>query len=129
MSLMQMAKVSALLTRVAEARLPFISLLTDPTTGGTDPTTGGTDPTTGGSSSGSGSDGSSGDDTLTSGDAGTGVDAGTAGGDTDALPPGYGVGADVDGGCACRSSERRAGFTWLLGLVVLLARRRRGVAQ
>ena len=33
-SLMQMAKVSALLTRLAEQRLPFISLLTDPTTGG-----------------------------------------------------------------------------------------------
>ncbi len=35
MSLMQMAKVSALLTRLADQRLPFISLLTDPTTGGT----------------------------------------------------------------------------------------------
>ncbi len=35
MSLMQMAKVSALLTRLADAKLPFISLLTDPTTGGT----------------------------------------------------------------------------------------------
>jgi acetyl-CoA carboxylase carboxyl transferase subunit beta len=35
LSLMQMAKTSALLTRLAEARLPFISLLTDPTTGGT----------------------------------------------------------------------------------------------
>jgi acetyl-CoA carboxylase carboxyl transferase subunit beta len=35
MSLMQMAKVSALLTKLADARLPFISLLTDPTTGGT----------------------------------------------------------------------------------------------
>ncbi len=34
-SLMQMAKASALLTRLAEARQPFISLLTDPTTGGT----------------------------------------------------------------------------------------------
>lgn len=34
-SLMQMAKVSALLTRLAEKRLPFVSLLTDPTTGGT----------------------------------------------------------------------------------------------
>ena len=31
---MQMAKISAALSRVAEARLPFISLLTDPTTGG-----------------------------------------------------------------------------------------------
>ena len=35
LSLMQMAKTSALLTRLAERRLPFISLLTDPTTGGT----------------------------------------------------------------------------------------------
>jgi acetyl-CoA carboxylase carboxyl transferase subunit beta len=35
LSLMQMAKTSALLTKLAEARLPFISLLTDPTTGGT----------------------------------------------------------------------------------------------
>lgn len=34
LSLMQMAKVSANLTRMAEHRLPFISLLTDPTTGG-----------------------------------------------------------------------------------------------
>jgi acetyl-CoA carboxylase carboxyl transferase subunit beta len=34
-SLMQMAKVSALLTRLAQAHLPFVSLLTDPTTGGT----------------------------------------------------------------------------------------------
>lgn len=34
-SLMQMAKTSALLTRLADAGLPFISLLTDPTTGGT----------------------------------------------------------------------------------------------
>ena len=33
-SLMQMAKVSARLTRLADARLPYISLLTDPTTGG-----------------------------------------------------------------------------------------------
>jgi acetyl-CoA carboxylase carboxyl transferase subunit beta len=33
-SLMQMAKTSAKLTQLAEARLPFISLLTDPTTGG-----------------------------------------------------------------------------------------------
>jgi acetyl-CoA carboxylase carboxyl transferase subunit beta len=35
LSLMQMAKTSALLTRLAERHLPFISLLTDPTTGGT----------------------------------------------------------------------------------------------
>src|SRR5712692_5701290 len=34
LSLMQMAKISAALSRLAEARLPFISLLTDPTTGG-----------------------------------------------------------------------------------------------
>ena len=33
-SLMQMAKTSAKLTRLAEARLPYISLMTDPTTGG-----------------------------------------------------------------------------------------------
>jgi acetyl-CoA carboxylase carboxyl transferase subunit beta len=33
-SLMQMAKTSAKLTRLSEARLPYISLLTDPTTGG-----------------------------------------------------------------------------------------------
>ena len=33
-SLMQMAKVSAALARLAEAGLPYISLLTDPTTGG-----------------------------------------------------------------------------------------------
>jgi acetyl-CoA carboxylase carboxyl transferase subunit beta len=33
-SLMQMAKTSAALARLAEARLPFISILTDPTTGG-----------------------------------------------------------------------------------------------
>ncbi len=33
-SLMQMAKTSAKLTRLADARLPYISLLTDPTTGG-----------------------------------------------------------------------------------------------
>lgn len=33
-SLMQMAKTSAKLTRLADAQLPFISLLTDPTTGG-----------------------------------------------------------------------------------------------
>lgn len=34
LSLMQMAKISAKLTRLAEAKLPYISLLTDPTTGG-----------------------------------------------------------------------------------------------
>ncbi len=34
MSLMQMAKTSAMLTRLADERLPFISLLTDPTMGG-----------------------------------------------------------------------------------------------
>jgi len=34
LSLMQMAKVSAALARLAEARLPYISILTDPTTGG-----------------------------------------------------------------------------------------------
>jgi acetyl-CoA carboxylase carboxyl transferase subunit beta len=34
LSLMQMAKTSAVLQRMAEERLPFISLLTDPTTGG-----------------------------------------------------------------------------------------------
>jgi acetyl-CoA carboxylase carboxyl transferase subunit beta len=33
-SLMQMAKTSAKLTRLARAKLPFFSLLTDPTTGG-----------------------------------------------------------------------------------------------
>lgn len=33
-SLMQMAKTSAILTRLADKRLPFISLLTDPTMGG-----------------------------------------------------------------------------------------------
>ncbi len=33
-SLMQMAKTSAKLSQLAEARLPYISLLTDPTTGG-----------------------------------------------------------------------------------------------
>jgi len=31
---MQMAKISAALARLDEARVPFISLLTDPTTGG-----------------------------------------------------------------------------------------------
>lgn len=34
LSLMQMAKTSAALTELAEARLPYISVLTDPTTGG-----------------------------------------------------------------------------------------------
>jgi acetyl-CoA carboxylase carboxyl transferase subunit beta len=34
LSLMQLAKISAKLTRLAQARLPYISLLTDPTTGG-----------------------------------------------------------------------------------------------
>ncbi|MCL6099414.1 MAG: acetyl-CoA carboxylase carboxyl transferase subunit beta, partial [Bacteroidetes bacterium] len=33
-SLMQMAKTSARLARLAEAKIPFISVLTDPTTGG-----------------------------------------------------------------------------------------------
>lgn len=33
-SLMQMAKTSAAAARLAEARLPFVSILTDPTTGG-----------------------------------------------------------------------------------------------
>jgi acetyl-CoA carboxylase carboxyl transferase subunit beta len=34
LSLMQMAKTSAALARLSEARLPYISVLTDPTTGG-----------------------------------------------------------------------------------------------
>src|SRR5436853_197405 len=34
LSLMQMAKISAALARLAESRLPFVSILTDPTTGG-----------------------------------------------------------------------------------------------
>jgi acetyl-CoA carboxylase carboxyl transferase subunit beta len=34
LSLMQMAKISAALGRLHDARLPFLSLLTDPTTGG-----------------------------------------------------------------------------------------------
>jgi acetyl-CoA carboxylase carboxyl transferase subunit beta len=34
LSLMQMAKTNAALTRLAKARLPFISVLTDPTMGG-----------------------------------------------------------------------------------------------
>ena len=33
-SLMQMAKTTAMLTRLTEAGLPFVSILTDPTTGG-----------------------------------------------------------------------------------------------
>src|SRR4029077_9698703 len=33
-SLMQLAKVSAALAKLDEARIPFISILTDPTTGG-----------------------------------------------------------------------------------------------
>ena len=33
-SLMQMAKTSAKLTQLAEAKLPYFSFLTDPTTGG-----------------------------------------------------------------------------------------------
>ena len=33
-SLMQMAKTSAKLTQLAEAKLPYVSILTDPTTGG-----------------------------------------------------------------------------------------------
>jgi acetyl-CoA carboxylase carboxyl transferase subunit beta len=34
-SLVQMAKTSARLARLAEAKIPYISVLTDPTTGGT----------------------------------------------------------------------------------------------
>ena len=34
LSLMQMAKISAALARLRDARLPYISILTDPTTGG-----------------------------------------------------------------------------------------------
>jgi acetyl-CoA carboxylase carboxyl transferase subunit beta len=34
LSLMQMAKISAALARLAEARIPYVSVLTDPTTGG-----------------------------------------------------------------------------------------------
>jgi acetyl-CoA carboxylase carboxyl transferase subunit beta len=34
LSLMQMAKISAALARFADARLPYVSILTDPTTGG-----------------------------------------------------------------------------------------------
>jgi len=34
LSLMQMAKISAALSRLDDARLPFVSILTDPTTGG-----------------------------------------------------------------------------------------------
>lgn len=36
-SLMQMAKTSACLTRLADAKLPYISVLTDPTTGAQQP--------------------------------------------------------------------------------------------
>ena len=35
LSLMQMAKTSSRLARLADAKLPYISILTDPTTGGT----------------------------------------------------------------------------------------------
>lgn len=35
LSLMQLAKTSAMLTKLAEAKVPYISILTDPTTGGT----------------------------------------------------------------------------------------------
>jgi acetyl-CoA carboxylase carboxyl transferase subunit beta len=34
LSLMQMAKISSALARLREARLPYLSILTDPTTGG-----------------------------------------------------------------------------------------------
>ena len=34
LSLMQLAKISAALARLSDARLPYISILTDPTTGG-----------------------------------------------------------------------------------------------
>ena len=34
LSLMQMAKISAALARLSEARIPYVSILTDPTTGG-----------------------------------------------------------------------------------------------
>jgi acetyl-CoA carboxylase carboxyl transferase subunit beta len=34
LSLMQMAKISAALARLQQAKLPFFSILTDPTTGG-----------------------------------------------------------------------------------------------
>ena len=34
-SLMQLAKISAALVRMDDARVPYISVLTDPTTGGT----------------------------------------------------------------------------------------------
>jgi acetyl-CoA carboxylase carboxyl transferase subunit beta len=34
LSLMQMAKISAALARLAESRIPFVSVMTDPTTGG-----------------------------------------------------------------------------------------------
>ena len=35
LSLMQMAKTSAVLTKLSDAKLPYISVLCDPTTGGT----------------------------------------------------------------------------------------------
>lgn len=35
LSLMQLAKTSAMLTKLAQAKVPYISILTDPTTGGT----------------------------------------------------------------------------------------------
>ena len=34
LSLMQMAKISAALARLSESRIPFVSVMTDPTTGG-----------------------------------------------------------------------------------------------
>ena len=34
LSLMQMGKISAALSRLAEARIPYVSVMTDPTTGG-----------------------------------------------------------------------------------------------
>lgn len=34
MSLLQMGKTTSMLTRLSQAKLPFISVLTDPTTGG-----------------------------------------------------------------------------------------------
>ena len=34
LSLMQMAKTTAMVARLAEARLPYVTVLTDPTTGG-----------------------------------------------------------------------------------------------
>jgi len=35
LSLMQMAKTSSRLARLAEAKIPYVSIMTDPTTGGT----------------------------------------------------------------------------------------------